>query len=44
MPWSASIPHRRSSDEWVEHVCAEDTRGTYVTKDSSVPQTDKPDF
>jgi len=44
MPWSATITRRRSSDQWVEYVCAENTRGTYVVKDSAVPQADKPDF
>jgi hypothetical protein len=44
MPWSAIITYWRSFGEWPEHVCAESPRSTYVTKDSAVPQADKPDF
>jgi hypothetical protein len=44
MPWSATATYRRALGEWPEMVCAESLRSTYVTKDSAVPQTDKPDF
>jgi len=44
MPWSATVTYRRALGEWPEVVCAESLRSTYVTKDSAVPRTDKPDF
>jgi hypothetical protein len=44
MPWSASATYRRALGEWPEVVCAENLRSTYVTRDSAVPQADKPDF
>jgi hypothetical protein len=43
MPWSATVTFRRALDEWVELVCAENTRwhpGAY----SEVPIADRPDF
>jgi hypothetical protein len=44
MPWSATVTYRRGLGEWPEEVCAENLRSTYVTQDSAVPQSDKPDF
>ena len=47
VPWSATMTYRRPLSglgQWPEMVCAEGIRTTYVTKDSSVPQADKPDF
>jgi hypothetical protein len=44
MPWSATVTYRRALDTIPENVCAENLRGTYVTKDSAVPRADKPDF
>jgi hypothetical protein len=44
MPWSGIITYRRGVPAWLEHVCAENLRATYVTKDSAVPQAEKPDF
>jgi hypothetical protein len=44
MPWSASITYWHSRDAWPEHVCAENLRGTYVTRDNDAPRAGKPDF
>jgi hypothetical protein len=44
MPWSAAITFRRSSEEWRERVCAENTHEYYAGKDTAVPHADKPDF
>jgi len=44
MPWSAAITFRRSSEEWQERVCAENTHEYYAGKDTAVPHADKPDF
>jgi hypothetical protein len=44
MPWSAAVTFRRSSEEWRERVCAENTREYYAGKDTAVPRADKPDF
>ena len=43
-PWSAIITYRRGLGTMVESVCAENRRGTFVNKDSAVPQADRPDF
>jgi hypothetical protein len=43
-PWSATVTYRRALGEWPEEVCAESLRSTFITKDSAVPQADKPDF
>jgi hypothetical protein len=43
-PWSATITYRRGLGTIGESVCAENRRGTYVAKDSDVPQASKPDF
>jgi hypothetical protein len=43
-PWSATITYRRALGTMVESACAENRRGTYVGKDSDVPQASKPDF
>jgi hypothetical protein len=42
-PWSATVIYRRSSDEWIEHVCAENA-WLYPGRDAAVPIADKPDF
>jgi len=44
MPWSAAITFRRSSEEWRERVCAENTHEYYAGKNTAVPHADKPDF
>ena len=44
MPWSAALTFRRSSEEWRERVCAENTHEYYAGKDTAVPHADKPDF
>jgi hypothetical protein len=44
MPWSATATYRRALGTVPENVCAENLRGTYVTKDSAIPRADKPDF
>jgi hypothetical protein len=44
VPWSAAITFRRSSEEWRERVCAENTHEYYAGKDTAVPRADKPDF
>jgi hypothetical protein len=43
-PWSATITYRRALGAMVESACAENPRGTYVGKDSDIPQAGKPDF
>jgi hypothetical protein len=43
-PWSAIITYRRALGTIGESVCAENLRGTYVAKDSAIPQAGKPDF
>ena len=42
--WSATATYRRALCTILKNVCAENLRGTYVTKDSAVPRADKPDF
>jgi hypothetical protein len=44
VPWNAIVTYRRGLGSWPEQVCAENLRATYVTKDSTVPRADKPDF
>jgi hypothetical protein len=43
MPWSANVTLRRAVDEWLELVCAENTKW-YPETDSAVPVADKADF
>jgi hypothetical protein len=43
-PWSVTITYRRASGAIGESVCAENPRGTYVGRDSAIPQASKPDF
>jgi hypothetical protein len=43
-PWSATITYRRALGAIGESACAENRRGTYVGKDSAIPQASKPDF
>jgi hypothetical protein len=43
-PWSATVTYRRALDAIGESVCAENLRGTYVGKDSAIPQASQPDF
>jgi hypothetical protein len=43
-PWSANVTYRRSSEEWQEQVCADDT-GNYLNENSHpIPRADRPDF
>jgi hypothetical protein len=42
--WSATITYRRALGAIGESACAENLRGTYVGKDSAIPQVSKPDF
>jgi len=44
MPWSGIVTYRRGIPAWLEFVCAENLRATYVTRDSAVPRAEKPDF
>jgi hypothetical protein len=44
MPWSAIVTYRRALGAIPENVCAENPRGTYVDKDSAIPQASRPDF
>ena len=43
MPWSATVTLRRAVDEWLELVCAENTKW-YPETDAAVPTANKPDF
>lgn len=43
-PWSAVVIYGRPLGEWVEHVCAENTREYYNGRNSAIPTADKPDF
>ncbi len=43
-PWSVTITYRRALGAMVESACAENLRGTYVGKDSAIPQASRPDF
>jgi hypothetical protein len=43
-PWSVAITYRRALGAIGESVCAENPRGTYVGRDSAIPQASKPDF
>jgi hypothetical protein len=43
-PWSATMTYRRSHDEWLEAVCAENPYKYGTEKDAAVPTADKPDF
>jgi hypothetical protein len=42
--WSATVTYRRALGAIPENVCAENLRGTYVEKDSSVPRASRSDF
>jgi hypothetical protein len=42
--WSATVTYRRATGAIPENVCAENLQGTYVGRDSAVPQASKPDF
>jgi hypothetical protein len=42
--WSAAVTYRRSGTQWVEYVCAENTREYYDNKDTAVPTNGTPDF
>jgi len=44
MPWSATVTYRRALGLIPEVACAESPRGTYVSKDSDIPQASVPDF
>jgi hypothetical protein len=43
MTWTATVTLRRALGEWLELVCAENTKW-YPETDSAVPVADKPDF
>jgi hypothetical protein len=42
-PWTATMTYGRGRGDWVEAVCAENTKW-YSGKEAAVPQADKPDF
>jgi hypothetical protein len=42
-PWTATMTYGRSRGDWVESVCAENTRW-YSGKEAAVPRADQPDF
>jgi hypothetical protein len=41
-PWMALVTYRRASDDWVERICAENTREFGVERNP--PRADKSDF
>ena len=43
MPWSGTVTYRRAA-AWREFICAENLHATWVTKESAVPRSEKPDF
>jgi hypothetical protein len=43
MPWTATMTYGFSPADWVEQVCAENTKW-YSGKDADLPLADKPDF
>ncbi len=43
-PWSGLATYLHAQGEWVENVCAENTREYYSARDTEVPQAKKPDF
>jgi hypothetical protein len=43
-PWSGLATYLHAKGEWVENVCAENTHEYYSTRDTEVPQAEKPDF
>jgi hypothetical protein len=43
-PWSSSVTYRRSSAQWGEIVCSENTTEFYPGATITVPRADKPDF
>ena len=45
MPWNATVTFGRGFQEWPETVCAENSRGIFAGRKSSMPPTaDKSDF
>ncbi len=42
-PWSASVNYLGAGSDWVEVVCAENTREYYADKDTVIPHADQPD-
>jgi hypothetical protein len=42
-PWTATMTYGRSRGDWVESVCAENTKW-YSGKEAAVPRADQPDF
>jgi len=44
MPWTASVTYRHAGSEWVERVCAENTREYYANRDTAIPTQNTPDF
>ena len=43
-PWSAIVTYRRAANAMPENVCAENLRGTFLSKDSAAPLAISPDF
>jgi len=43
-PWSASVTYLGAGSDWVEVVCAENTREYYANADTAIPHADTPDF
>jgi hypothetical protein len=43
-PWSATVTYRRALGAIPENACAENLRGTFVSRDSAIPQASQPDF
>jgi hypothetical protein len=43
-PWSSAVTYRRSSSDWVEIACAENTGEYYSGAMATVPHSDKLDF
>ena len=44
MPWSATVTYRRTLDEWIEVVCAENKHEYYAGRDTAIPRAETPDF
>jgi hypothetical protein len=42
--WSSTMIYGRPLGQWIEHVCAENTREYYNGKNSAIPTATTPDF
>jgi hypothetical protein len=42
--WSAKVTYRRLRGQWVEQICAENTREYYDDRDTAVPTATRPEF